>query len=303
MIVPGFTFVASISSIVYSGARPVLAEIDESFYLDPRDVESKITPRTRAIIAVHMLGSPARLNELRDIASRHGIALIEDAAQAFGATYEGRWLGSIGNVCIYSFNEYKTITCGDGGMLVTNDEAIYRHAFAMHDQGHSPNRKGVEVGARPFLGLNFRMNELSGAVLLAQLRRLATIRDHLVTNRDAAKAIIGTVPGVGFARRQIPRATSRRTWWRPSRPLMPPRQWPASSARSRSTPQVGMCTTTWSISWPSALRPSAAVRSPARRRTDRPSTTPGCCRRRTPSSPDRSASRSGSRIPTSRPTG
>jgi dTDP-4-amino-4,6-dideoxygalactose transaminase len=198
VIVPGFTFVASISSIVYSGARPVLAEIDESFDLDPRDVESKITSRTRAVIAVHMLGSPARLDELRDIASRHGIALIEDAAQAFGATYRGAWLGSIGTAGIYSFNEYKTITCGDGGMLVTNDEAIYRHAFAMHDQGHSPNRKGVEVGARPFLGLNFRMNELSGAVLLAQLRRLATIRDHLVANRDAARAIIGTVPGVGF---------------------------------------------------------------------------------------------------------
>jgi dTDP-4-amino-4,6-dideoxygalactose transaminase len=202
VIVPGFTFVASISSIVYSGARPVLAEIDESFDLDPRDVESRITPRTRAIIAVHMLGSPAKLDELRDIAGRHGVALIEDAAQAFGATYHGRWLGSLGNVGVYSFNEYKTITCGDGGMLVTNDEAIYRHAFAMHDQGHSPNRKGVEVGARPFLGLNFRMNELAGAVLLAQIRKVGGIREHLVANRDAARAIIGTVPGIGF--RQAP---------------------------------------------------------------------------------------------------
>jgi dTDP-4-amino-4,6-dideoxygalactose transaminase len=198
VIVPGFTFVASISSIVYSGARPVLAEIDESFDLDPRDVESRITPRTRAIIAVHMLGSPARLNELRDIASRHGIALIEDAAQAFGATYEGRWLGSIGNVGVYSFNEYKTITCGDGGMLVTDDEAIYRHAFAMHDQGHSPYRKDVEIGNRPFLGLNFRMTELQGAVLLAQVRRIDRIRDHLRANRDIVHDIIGEVRGIEF---------------------------------------------------------------------------------------------------------
>jgi dTDP-4-amino-4,6-dideoxygalactose transaminase len=204
VIVPGFTFVASISSIVYSGARPVLAEIDDSFDLDPRDVEARITPRTRAIIAVHMLGGPARLNELRAIAARHGIALIEDAAQAFGATYEGRWLGSIGDVGVYSFNEFKTITCGDGGMLVTNDEAIYRHAFAMHDQGHSPNRKGVEVGSRPFLGLNFRMNELSGAVLLAQLRRIETILGHLRANRDAAREIIGSVPGLGFRRSPDP---------------------------------------------------------------------------------------------------
>ncbi len=204
VIVPGFTFVASISSIVYSGARPVLAEVDDSFNLDPADVESKITPRTRAIVAVHMLGSPARLNELRDIASRHGIALIEDAAQAFGATFEGRWLGTLGTVGIYSFNEFKTITCGDGGMLVTDDESLYQRAFAMHDQGHSPNRKGVEVGSRPFLGLNFRMTELSGAVLLAQLRRIDTIREHLVANRDAARAIIGTVPGIGFRRAPDP---------------------------------------------------------------------------------------------------
>jgi dTDP-4-amino-4,6-dideoxygalactose transaminase len=198
VIVPGFTFVASISSIVYSRARPVLAEIDGSFDLDPADVEARITPRTKAIIAVHMLGGPARLNELRAVAERHGVALIEDAAQAFGATYEGRWVGSMGNVGIYSFNEYKTITSGDGGMLVTNDEALYRHAFAMHDQGHSPNRRGVEVGNRPFMGLNFRMNELSGAVLLAQLRKMGNIREHLAANRDIAQSIIGTVPGVGF---------------------------------------------------------------------------------------------------------
>jgi dTDP-4-amino-4,6-dideoxygalactose transaminase len=198
VIVPGFTFVASISSIVYSRARPVLAEIDDSFDLDPADVEARVTPRTRAIVAVHMLGSPARLAELRAIADRRGIALIEDAAQAFGATYQGRWVGGFGAAGIYSFNEYKTITCGDGGMLVTDDEAIYRHAFAMHDQGHSPNRKGVEVGSRPFLGLNFRMTELSGAVLLAQLRKLETIRAHLKANRDAAKRIIGAVPGIDF---------------------------------------------------------------------------------------------------------
>ncbi len=198
VIVPGFTFIATISSAIYSRARPVLAEIDASFDLDPADVEARITPRTKAIAAVHMLGGPARLRELRSIAERHGIALLEDAAQAFGATYENRWVGTVGDVGIYSFNEYKTITCGDGGMLVTDDEAIYRHAFAFHDQGHSPNRKGVEVGQRPFLGLNFRMNELSGAVLLAQMRKMAAIRSHLRANRDAARDIIAQVPGVAF---------------------------------------------------------------------------------------------------------
>jgi dTDP-4-amino-4,6-dideoxygalactose transaminase len=198
VIVPGFTFVATMSSVVYAQARPVLAEVDGTFNLDPADVEARITPRTRAIIAVHMLGAPARLDALSAIAQRHGIPLIEDCAQAFGATFRGRSVGSYGTLGAYSFNEYKTITCGDGGMVVTDDEALYRKAFAMHDQGHSPNRKGEEVGARPFLGLNFRMTELEGAVLLAQLHRLDRIRDHLAANRAIVADIIGEVPGIEF---------------------------------------------------------------------------------------------------------
>ncbi len=198
VIVPGFTFVATISSVVYARARPVLAEVDETFGLDPADVEARITPRTRAIVAVHMLGNPARIAELRAIADRHGLALIEDCAQAFGATYDGRWVGAHGAAGIYSFNEFKTITCGDGGLLVTDDEALYRRCFAMHDQGHSPNRRGIEVGARPFLGLNFRMTELEGAVLLAQVRRLDRIRDHLRANRDLVHGLIGDLPGLRF---------------------------------------------------------------------------------------------------------
>jgi dTDP-4-amino-4,6-dideoxygalactose transaminase len=198
VIVPGFTFVASISSVVYARARPVLAEVDATFDLDPADVEARITPRTRAIVAVHMLGAPARLAELRDIATRHDLALIEDAAQAFGATYGGRWVGSHGRAGIYSFNEYKTITCGDGGMLVTDDEALYRRCFAMHDQGHSPMRRGVEVGARPMLGLNFRMTEVEGAVLLAQLRRLDAIREHLRANRDLVWSMLEDLPHIAF---------------------------------------------------------------------------------------------------------
>jgi dTDP-4-amino-4,6-dideoxygalactose transaminase len=198
VIVPGFTFVATISAVVYARARPVLAEVDETFDLDPADVEARITPRTRAIIAVHMLGNPARIDELRAVSDRHGVALIEDAAQAFAASYRGRWVGGFGAAGVFSFNEFKTITCGDGGMLVTDDEALYRRAFAMHDQGHSPLRKGIEVGARPFLGLNFRMTELEGAVLVAQLRRVDTIRTHLRQNRDLVRSIIGDVPGLRF---------------------------------------------------------------------------------------------------------
>jgi dTDP-4-amino-4,6-dideoxygalactose transaminase len=198
VIVPGFTYVASISSIVYARALPVLAEVDDSFNLDPADVEARITPRTRAIIVVHMLGAPARLDELKDIADRHGIALIEDCAQAFGATYQGQGVGGIGAAGVYSFNEYKTITCGDGGMIVTDDEDLYNRLFAIHDQGHAPNRLSSKYAERPFLGMNFRMTELSGAVLLAQVRKLDMIRSHLRANKKIVKAAIEDLPGLGF---------------------------------------------------------------------------------------------------------
>jgi dTDP-4-amino-4,6-dideoxygalactose transaminase len=198
VIVPGFTYVASISSIVYTGATPVLAEIDDTFDLDPIDVEAKITSKTAAIIVVHMLGAPARLTELKAIADRHGIPLIEDCAQAFGATYQGVGVGGIGTAGTFSFNEYKTITCGDGGMIVTDDESLYERAFAMHDQGHAPDRLESKYAPRPFLGMNFRMTELSGAVLLAQVRKLDFITSHLRANKAIIKDMLEEVPAIGY---------------------------------------------------------------------------------------------------------
>ena len=198
VIVPGFTYVASISSIVYTGATPVLAEIDDSFCLDPQDVAARITPRTKAILVVHMLGGVARLDELKTLADERGVALIEDCAQAFGATYQGQGVGGIGAIGTYSFNEYKTITCGDGGALVTNDQTLYERAFAMHDQGHAPFRLESKYAERPFLGMNFRMTELSGAVLVAQLRKLDMIKTHLRANKAIVKSILREVPELEF---------------------------------------------------------------------------------------------------------
>lgn len=198
VIVPGFTYVASISAIVYTGATPVLAEIDQTFDLDPADVEAKITPRTAAILVVHMLGGVARLDELKAVADRHGIPLIEDCAQAFGATYHGRAVGSFGVAGTFSFNEFKTITCGDGGMIVTDDQGLYERAFAMHDQGHAPDRLESKYAPRPFLGMNFRMTELSGAVLGAQVRKLDQITSHLRANKAIVKDILAEVPAIGF---------------------------------------------------------------------------------------------------------
>src|SRR6516162_6429896 len=198
VIVPGFTFIASISSIVHSKAVPVLAEIDETFNVDPEDVKRKITPQTRAIMAVHMMGNPARLDELKRIGEDHAIPILEDCAQAFGATYNGRTVGSVGRAGTYSFNVYKTITSGDGGMVVTNDEEIYRRAFAFHDQGHSPLRTGVEIGNRPFFGLDFRFTEVQAAILLAQLRKLPKMLAKLRCNKKRYKELISDLPGIEF---------------------------------------------------------------------------------------------------------
>jgi len=198
VIVPGYTFIASFSSVIYARAIPILAEVDRTLNLDPEDVRKKISPRTKAILAVHMLGNPARMDALRAIADEHDLLLIEDCAQAFGASYQGRMLGSIGQAGIYSFNIFKTITAGDGGMIVTNDEAAYRKFFGIHDQGHSPLRMGVEVGQRPFVGQDFRMTELSAAVLLAQLGKFEHILNHLRGNKRRFKDAIADLPGLEF---------------------------------------------------------------------------------------------------------
>lgn len=200
VIVPGFTFVASITAIVHTGATPVLAEVDDTFNLDPIDVERRITPRTRAVLAVHMLGAAADLGALAEICDRHGVLLVEDAAQAFGASLEGRGLGAIGVGGAFSFNVFKTITCGDGGMLVTSDEALYQTCFALHDQGHLPLRRGIEIGQRSMMGMNFRMTELQGAVLNVQLSKLDRILALLRTNKTRLRLALEATPGLTFRR-------------------------------------------------------------------------------------------------------
>lgn len=198
VIVPGYTFIASMSSVVFARAVPVLAEVDETLNLDPRDVEAKITPRTKAIMPVHMLGNPARMSELMAVANRHGLIVLEDCAQALGARYMGRPVGSMGAAGTFSFNTFKTLTAGDGGMIVTQDESLYRRFFALHDQGHSPLRRGIEVGARPFFGLDFRMIEVQAAILLAQMRRLEFILAKLHASKALFKRLIADLPDIRF---------------------------------------------------------------------------------------------------------
>ena len=198
VIVPGYTFIASITSIIYARAIPVLAEVDETLNLDPRDVEKKITPRTKAIMLVHMLGNSGRLEEIRSISKKHELYLIEDCAQAFGASYKGKYVGNFGDIATYSFNIFKTITAGDGGMIATDDEAVYKRAFAIHDQGHLPLRQGVERGRRTVIGLDFRMTELSAAVLLAQLKKVEEMKNQLREKKRLFKNALKDINGLTF---------------------------------------------------------------------------------------------------------
>lgn len=180
VIVPAYTFFASVSAIVVAKAIPVITEIDESLGLDPEAVERAITPRTKAIIAVHMNGYPARIATLKTIAREHGLVLIEDVAQAVGGKYEGQYLGAWGDLGCFSFDAFKTMACGEGGMIVTDDEWLYTRAQSYHDTAATwrPNR--YERERQPgelFCGENYRMSELSGAVALAQLRKLDGVNE------------------------------------------------------------------------------------------------------------------------------
>ncbi len=204
VIVPAYTFIASFSSVIFAGGVPVLAEIDESLNLDPAEIERRLTKKTKAVMPVHMLGNACDMDAVMAVAKKHGLAVIEDACQANGGSYKGRKLGSIGRIGTFSLNIFKTITAGDGGVVVTDDEALYKHAFGFHDQGHSPLRSGVEVGERSILGLNFRMNELTGAVALAQLRRLGRIVEVLRDKKRRFKELIDGTPGVSFRKLNDP---------------------------------------------------------------------------------------------------
>jgi len=198
VIVPAYTFVASYSSVIFAGAVPILAEIDESLTLDPEDIEVRITPKTRAIMPVHMLGNPCNMRAIMEIADKHGLMVIEDACQACGASYKGRKLGSIGRIGTFSLNIFKTITAGDGGVITTSDKDLYERAFGLHDQGHRPHRMGVEIGKRSILGLNFRVSELLGAVALAQLRKIGKITSTLKQKKKELKRLIADIDGFRF---------------------------------------------------------------------------------------------------------
>lgn len=200
VILPTFTFVASFEAVLALGAIPVLCDIDDTLTLDPVAVEEAITPATRVIMPVHMCGSMADLKALKALADAHELVLLEDACQAIGGSYEGKPLGSYGHVGCFSFDYVKTITCGEGGALITNSDELYEKAQAFSDHGH--DHIGSDRGAEghPHLGFNYRISELNAAVGLAQIGRLDEFLSIQETNYRHLKSAIEDIQEVTFRR-------------------------------------------------------------------------------------------------------
>ncbi len=176
IITQSFTFVATVEAIVESGAKPICTEIDNSLNMCPKDLKKKITKNTKAVIVVHMLGVPANLDEIKRICIKHKLILIEDTAWGIGAKYKKKYLGTIGDIGTYSFDFAKTITTGEGGMIVFKNKKFFLKAKAWHDHGHENNPKVPRwEDTRKSSGFNYRMTELQGAVGLAQLRKFNKI--------------------------------------------------------------------------------------------------------------------------------
>lgn len=197
VILPAWTWYSCYATVIQLGALPVFAEIDESFNIDAADIEHRITPQTRVIMAVHLQGNPADLDPIVAIARKDGLKLLEDASQSVGASYKGRPLGSIGDIGIYSLQQSKTITAGEGGAVVTSDPYLFERAVRFHDV---TVRRDFPAKLHYMPGLNYRMNEFTGGVLLAQLRKLDTIIGDVRRSARRVYSGIGDLPGVRLRR-------------------------------------------------------------------------------------------------------
>ncbi len=181
VIMPSFTYFATAVSIIKSGAIPVIVNINESLMIDPIEVEAAITPKTKAIIAVHMDGHPCDMASLKNLATKYNLFLIEDNAQACGGSFQGQRLGSIGDIGCFSFNVDKIISCGEGGAVLTNNRKFYERSLCIQDAccSFGPTFKDSFTEIEPFIGHSMRVSEISGALMENQLLRLDLILEKL----------------------------------------------------------------------------------------------------------------------------
>jgi 8-amino-3,8-dideoxy-alpha-D-manno-octulosonate transaminase len=197
VILPAWTWYADYDAVVLCGGLPVFVEIDDSFAMDPKEIEAKITPRTKAIVPSHLQGGLADMDAILEIAKKHKIRVVEDCAQCAGGKYKGKYVGTIGDMGINSFQLSKTITAGEGGAVVTSDAKLFERAVRFHDVGclRSPYTEEFKGGVlAAFASCNFRMNEFTGAVLKGQLQKLETICSRLRANMRKLRDLIADIP-------------------------------------------------------------------------------------------------------------
>jgi 8-amino-3,8-dideoxy-alpha-D-manno-octulosonate transaminase len=191
VITQAFTFVATVEAILACGAIPIVVNVNETYNIDPLEVESAITTKTKAIVPVHMLGNPAEMEEINAIAKKHNLFVIEDSCEALGATYKGQHTGLISDVGVFSLDFGKTITCGEGGMIISKNQELISNCFQFIDHGHECRTdvpRGLDTAKN--YGFNFRMTEMQGAVGLAQLEKLRIIVDTNRRNKKIIKDIL-----------------------------------------------------------------------------------------------------------------
>jgi len=201
VLVPGYLWVSCLSAIVRLGAVPRLVDIDETFCISPEDLEQKIGPHSKAVLVVHMSGAPGRIDRILEVAGRTGLKVVEDCAQANGARFAGKPVGSFGDLGIFSFQLNKNMTAGEGGMVVCDDEHLYNRSFAIHDLGYARDEHGrLDTSNERYQlwGIGSRMTELQGAMGLAQLRKLDQITAAMRGAKWRIRRQLAGIRGLGF---------------------------------------------------------------------------------------------------------
>ncbi|MFL5753878.1 MAG: DegT/DnrJ/EryC1/StrS family aminotransferase [Bacteroidia bacterium] len=200
VIVPPFTFIATIEAVLFVGALPVFAEIDETLCLSAEGIKKAISPKTKGVCLVHMCGGMADMDAIMKVVNDHKLILVEDAGQAFAASYKGTYTGLFGKAGSFSFDFFKIATAGEGGVLVTNDEEIYKKADVYSDHGHDHIGALRGMEQHPYLGFNYRIGELNAAVGLAQTRKVPGIKEKNRHNKQFLVNELSKTKGIGFAK-------------------------------------------------------------------------------------------------------
>ncbi|MCB0480694.1 MAG: DegT/DnrJ/EryC1/StrS family aminotransferase [Flavobacteriales bacterium] len=193
-----YTFMATNEAVMFLGAIPIFAEIDETLCLSAEGIEKALTPNTKAVCLVHMCGAAADLDAIQAVCKKHNLILVEDAGQALGAFYKGKHVGLFGVAGAFSFDFFKIATCGEGGVMITDNEETYKKADTYSDHGHDHIGSNRGMENHPYLGLNYRIGEMNAAVGLAQMRKLDVILKTQKRNKKIIKDALKNIPELTF---------------------------------------------------------------------------------------------------------